>query len=294
MKAVKAIHSLGKNESAKIDEIKSQRAAMKLFAHLVPSSSGLTRSEIFVSDIKTVITKPEPSINRKNLILYIHGGGFTCGDISYAQILADKLSFATKLTVVSFEYRLAPEEPYPAAVEDVIKIWDYLMLAGYGAKDIFVAGDSAGGNLALQLCRYLKHEDRILPKGLILMSPFTDMSMSGASYAVWADRDPMITREYVESIRIAYAGEEADYTNPCFSPLFSDLTGFPPMLIQVGSNEILRSDSEELKKKVIKSGGYVKLSVYRDMWHVFQQMPLPSAGKAMSEILEFVSSILYN
>lgn len=292
MKAVKAIHSLGNHESIELEDVKSQRSAMELFSHLVPTASGLNRKEIMISNIKAVITTPDDFMNKKNLVLYCHGGGFTCGEISYAQILADKLCAATNMAVVSFEYRLAPENPYPAAVEDLIRVWDYIMLTGYGAKDVFVAGDSAGGNMALQLCRYLKHEERKLPKALILMSPFTDMTMSGSSYNTWADKDPMLTAGYIKAIRSAYAGENADFANPCFSPLFEDFTDYPPMLIQVGSNEILRSDSEELKKRVRKADGYAKLSIYRDMWHVFQQMPLPSAGRAMSEITEFVSELI--
>ena len=129
--------------------------------------------------------------------------------------------------MLSFEYRLAPEFPYPAAVEDALRAWDYLMLQGCGARDIVLAGDSAGGNLALVLCNRLKTAGRKLPGALILMSPWTDMTMSGQSYTERAEIDPMLTPEYIEAVRLAYAAGR-DYRSSDLSPLFADFTGFPP------------------------------------------------------------------
>ncbi len=144
---------------------------------------------------------------------------------------------------MTFEYRLAPEHPYPAAVEDGLRAWDYLMQLGYGARDVVLAGDSAGGNLALVLCHRLKAAGRMLPAALILMSPWTDMTASGPSYTERAAIDPMLTAEYIRGVRAVYAGNR-DLRDPSLSPLFGDFTGFPPTLIQVGTHEILYSDAE--------------------------------------------------
>ena len=130
-------------------------------------------------------------------------------------------------------------------MEDALRAWDYLMYQGYGAENVTVAGDSAGGNLALVLCRRLKAAGRRIPRALLLMSPWTDMTMSGASYRERVESDPMLTPEYIETVRRAYAGDR-DLHDPDLSPLLGDLGSFPPTLIQVGDHEILYSDSASL------------------------------------------------
>ena len=225
-------------------------------------------------------------------MLYCHGGGYTCGQLGYARILASKLALCTGFDVLSFEYRLAPEHPYPAAVQDALAVWDYLMYMGYGARDVVVAGDSAGGNLALELCLKLKEQGRAQPRGLLLFSPWTDMTAGGKSYRTCRDLDPMLTLEYVQAVRAAYAGPEADFADPCYSPLFADLRGLPPTLIQVGTNEILLDDSERLAEAMHKAGGYALLEVYEECWHVFQQMPIRRAEQAMESVGRFVQRLL--
>ena len=193
---------------------------------------------------------------------------------------------------LSFEYRLAPENPYPAAVEDALAMWDYLMYMGYGARDIVVAGDSAGGNLALELCLKLKEQGRAQPRALLLFSPWTDMTASGKSYKSCKALDPMLTYEYIEAVRAAYTGPDADWAKPCYSPLFADLRGLPPTLVQVGTNEILRSDSERLVEAIHRAGGYAVLEVYAECWHVFQQMPIHRAVAAMESAGRFVQRMM--
>ena len=220
-------------------------------------------------------------------ILYCHGGGYTSGNLGYARVLASKLAHVTGYDVLSFEYRLAPEHPYPAAVEDALRAWDHLMLLGYGARDVVLAGDSAGGNLALVLCHRLKAAGRRLPGALVLMSPWTDMTMSGASYAERAESDPMLTPEYIEAVRTAYAGGR-DYASPDLSPLFADLTGFPPTLIQAGDHEILYSDAEMLCHALERAGVPCRFEVSEGMWHVFQMFPLRKAAAAMESVARFL------
>lgn len=238
---------------------------------------------------------------QKYAILYCHGGGYSTGSSVYARTLTTKLATSTSMDVLCFDYRLAPEHPYPAAPEDAMKAWNYLMQYGYGARDIIVVGDSAGGNLALSLTLTLKQQGRMMPRGLILMSPWTDMLATGKSYRTRKENDPVLHDSYLETMKRNYLlGNTADegaeipgelLENPLISPLYGDFDGFPPTYIQVGDQEILQSDSVLLYKKMSKCGVHVKMDVYKDMWHVFQMSPLKKAYQAMNSNAEFIFSI---
>jgi len=212
------------------------------------------------------------------------------GSCQYARTLTTKLALSTSMDVLCFDYRLAPEHPYPAAHEDALKAWDYLMLLGYGARDIIVAGDSAGGNMALALVHRLKMQERLLPRGLVLMSPWTDLTASGKSYEGRAEVDPVLSASYIEHVTKAYA-EGQDLCNPLISPLFGDFTGFPRTYIQVGDNEILLNDSTQLYKKMQKDGVAVSIDIFKGMWHVFQMSPFKKAYEAMDKNAEFIYEI---
>ena len=234
------------------------------------------------------------SVNRahmkKYVILYCHGGGYSTGSRIYARTLTTKLAMSTSMDVLCFDYRLAPEHPYPAATEDAMKIWNYLMLLGYGARDVIIAGDSAGGNLALSLVLKLKEEKRLLPRGIILMSPWTDLTVSGKSHMTRADIDPVLDADYLREMIANYAeGEELE--NPFISPLFGDYAGFPPVYIQVGDNEILLNDATMLHKKMVRENVSVKIDIFKGMWHVFQMSPFKTAYEAMEKNAEFVYDI---
>ncbi len=227
---------------------------------------------------------------KKYVILYCHGGGYMTGSCLYARTLTTKLATSTSMDVLCFDYRLAPEHPYPAAAEDAMRAWNYLMLLGYGARDVIVAGDSAGGNMALSLTLKLKEEGRLLPRGLVLMSPWTDLTSGGRSHRTRAALDPVLDKEYLDKAIAAYVREDA-LTNPLISPLFGDFAGFPPTYIQVGDNEILLNDATELHKKMIKQNVSVKLDVFKGMWHVFQMSPFKTAYEAMDKNAEFIYDI---
>lgn len=256
----------------------------------------------------------------KKIILYCHGGGYSTGSPLYARTLTTKLASLLSMDVFCFDYRLAPEHPYPAAVDDAQAAWDYLMLQGYGAKDIFVAGDSAGGNLALALGLRLKEQKRMLPAGFVLMSPWTDLTVSGKTHETKADVDPVLNQNYLNEMIENYVpqakkvqGQETaalqaaedepvnkmfeglfdvEYLqNPEISPLFGDFTGFPPTYIQVGELEVLMSDSTMLQKKMSKDGVSVSLDTYKNMWHVFQMGPFKTAVEAIQKCGEFIYSV---
>lgn len=293
MKAIKAVRSVSEiSGETTPEELSRQRSAQEFLAKLVTPANGVSYERTEIDGIKAEWARPDYTHMKKSIILYCHGGGYTCGGLGYAGILAGKLALHTGLSVLYFEYRLAPENPYPAAIEDAMRVWDALMHMGYGAENVIIAGDSAGGNMALEMVLKLREEGRFLPKALILMSPWTDMTATSSSYEKYKDLDPMLTKEYVLGVRRAYAGADADYSLPQYSPLYGELAGIPPTFIQVGSHEILRADSENLYKKLRHNECNVKLTVYNGGWHVFQQLPLPRAAKALDDIRDFIWTLL--
>lgn len=298
MRTIKAVHSASVNSEsldpdfANIEGLEKHRSSADAFSKLITPSSQVLTTKFEIDEMECEWTSPKSAHRIDTVILYCHGGGYISGGLGYAGVLATKLALNVGVPVMSFEYRLAPEHKYPSALEDAIKAWDYLMKKGYGAKNVIVAGDSAGGNMALELCLHLKETERLLPKMLILMSPWTDFRLTSNSYKNYKDKDPLLTYEYVAGSRNAYLGDESDFENPKYSPLLADLSGMPPTLVQVGSNEILRDDSEKLSKNYAKYGSLCKLEVYQGGWHVFQQMPIPRANKALDSIRDFVNSMI--
>ena len=287
MKALKAIHSASSAESMAPEDLARQRAAQDILGRLAAPMAGMRWEPFELDGMKAAWVRPEWGHDPDQIILYCHGGGYTSGNLGYSRPLASKLCHASGRETLCFEYRLAPEHPYPAAVDDAVRVWDYLMHQGYGARDVTVAGDSAGGNLALVLLHRLKAEGRQLPRRLVLMSPWTDMTASGPSYTQRAQLDPTITMEYIQAVRRAYAGD-ADLADPMLSPLFGDFTGFPPTLIQVGSNELLYSDAERLRDRMRAAGVLCQMEEWKEMWHVFQMMPIKKAAEAMERVGQFL------
>ena len=287
MGALKAVHSATSPDSMEPEDLERQRKGQELLGRLIAPMVGLSWEPFDLEGMPAAWVRPERGHDKHRVVLYCHGGGYTSGNLGYSRILASKLANVTGHEVLSFEYRLAPEHHFPAPLEDVTKAWDYLMHLGYGARDIVVAGDSAGGNLALVLTMLLRDAGRLLPRRLVLMSPWTDMTASGKSYRERRDADPMITMNYIQAVRAAYApGREL--SSPMLSPLFGDFDRFPPVLIQVGTNEILMSDSVRLRDRLVQAGIPCRLEVRPDMWHVFQMFPMKKASQAMDSVGRFL------
>ena len=287
MRALKAIHSAGSPDSMTPEDLERQRRSQEVLGRLAAPMAGMEYTEFALRNMACAWTRLRAPHGRRHAILYCHGGGYTSGNLGYARVLASKLAHVTGSDVLSFEYRLAPEHPYPAAVEDALQAWDHLMLLGYGAQDIILAGDSAGGNLALVLCLRLRGAGRRLPGGLVLFSPWTDMTMSGPSYGERAAIDPMLTANYIDAVRRAYAPGE-DFSHPELSPLFGDLSGFPRTLVQVGDHEILFSDAQRLAEALRRQNVPARLEVSEGMWHVFQMFPSKKAAAALQSVARFL------
>lgn len=225
------------------------------------------------------------------VILQLHGGGYV-GALkniyrTFAGLYSEVGSGAKVLTI---DYRVAPENKYPAALEDALAAYDWLLEQGYPEDKIIFAGDSAGGGLAMSLCHKLKDDGRKLPKAIVAMSPWTDLTLSGESYITNKNIDPLFgSNDSGILYDNPYATEE-EKKHPYVSPLFGNFEGFPDMLVQVGSHEMLLCDSKAVCEKAKDAGVKVKYSEYQGMFHVFQMGTtfMPESKKAWAEIAKFL------
>ena len=203
---------------------------------------------------------------RGGVVLYLHGGGYTCGSLEYAKGFSSVLAAECGVRVFCAAYRLAPEHRYPAAVEDALEAYQYLLKKGYAGHQILLCGESAGGGLIYALCLKLKELGLPLPCGLIGISPWTDLTGSGKSYEENREVDPSMSPELLQFYAKCYTDDPAD---PLCSPLFGDLTGFPPSLLFVGGDEVMLDDPRMLHEKLMKSGCRSKLIVAPERWHAY-------------------------
>ena len=278
-------------ESLKTGEL---RKRMTEPAWNVPAPFNMTHFDMGDFSMKLLSAKENPDV--EHVILQLHGGGYM-GAIRNAYYVFAGLynEISHGMSVLSPDYRVAPENPYPAALNDAISSYKWLMERGYKPENIVLAGDSAGGGLSLALCMYLRDHDMPTPGGIIAMSPWTDLTASGPSYDFNYDKDPLYggSRESLIYIN-AYPGDN-DKKDPYISPAFGKFDGFPPMLIQVGSHEMLLSDSETVAAKAREAGVKVRLTVYEGMFHDFQMAytAIPESKKAWAEAGRFLD-ILYS
>lgn len=285
MQLIRRVHGLVENP-----DIEKHRQSQDHIGAILSNSRDIQYREIDINGMYGEWVSVNRAHMKKYIIMHCHGGGYSTGSSIYARTLTSKLAMSTSMDVLCFDYRLAPEHPCPAALEDAMKAWNYLMLLGYGARDVILTGDSAGGNLALALVLKLKEEGRLLPRGIALMSPWTDLTSSGESFATKASLDPVLNREYIDRMIVAYVRDQ-DLKDPLISPLFGDFTGFPPTYIQVGENEILLSDATRLHQAFVDVNVSVRMDVYPGMWHVFQMSPVKAARDAMDKNAEFIYDI---
>lgn len=241
-----------------------------------------------------LLTKAEnPKFDK--VILQLHGGGYVAKiKNSYYNMATYYCEAGGGISVLTPDYRVAPEDPYPAALEDALDSYQWLLDRGWQGEQIIVAGDSAGGGLAMALIMYLRDHDMPLPCGIVAMSPWTDVTASGESYTLNYELDPLFGNTKESMIYINdYAGNH-DKKDPYISPIYGHFRQFPPMLIQVGSTEMLLSDSVTAASMADIAGVDVRLSIYDDMFHVFQMAGkiLPEAKKAWEEIEQFLQLLL--
>jgi epsilon-lactone hydrolase len=225
-------------------------------------------------------------------ILYLHGGGYTTGSLVTHRELAGRISRATGARVLLLDYRLAPEHPFPAAVDDAVAAYRWLLEQGAQPQRIVVSGDSAGGGLTLATLVAIRDRGLPAPAGGACISPWTDLAMTGESMTSRAALDPMVQRETLIEMSNAYLGD-ADPASPLASPLHADLAGLPPLLIQVGTSETLFDDATRFDARARAAGVQVRLRPYDEqvhVWHMFAGM-LPEGQAAIDEIGAFVRDV---
>lgn len=226
---------------------------------------------------------------RDGAILYLHGGGYTCGGLEYALGFGSALADECGAKVFCAAYRLAPEFPFPAAVEDAAQAYGYLLKKGYAPEKISLCGESAGGGLCFALCLYLRQQGIPLPGSIVAISPWTDLTFSGESFETNEACDVSLSREQLGFYAQCYSAEPE---NPLVSPLLGDLTGFPPSLIFVGGDEILLSDSQMLYRKLLDQGNVSQLSIHPGRWHAYLLYGLAEDREDWVKLNDFLSRYL--
>jgi len=226
-------------------------------------------------------------------LLYLHGGGYVSGSGAFYLAMAARISAAAQCAILLPDYRLAPEHPFPAGLNDCISTYEWLLNSSPSgrapARAAFIGGDSAGGGLTLAALLALRDRQRPLPAGGIVLSPFADLTLSGKSLLSEADNDPIMSPNCLPQFVNLYLGK-SDARHPLASPVFGDYTDLPPLLFHVGEHEIIRDDSVKAAERARACGVDVTLEVWHSMFHVFQSHEplLPEAKEAVGHIAAFI------
>jgi len=230
-----------------------------------------------------------PGAADDRVVLYLHGGAYVVGSVNTHRDLAGRISRASGARVLNVDYRLAPEHPHPAAVDDATAAYRWLVAGGHAASRLAIAGDSAGGGLTVATLVALRDQGQPLPSAGVCFSPWVDLEGVGESMVTRAAADPMVQREHLVRMAKLYLGGLPPRT-PLAAPLYADLSGLPPLYIQVGTAETLLDDSTRLAERARKAGVEVTLELWDDMIHVFQAfaMMLPEGQQAIDKIGTFL------
>lgn len=270
--------------------ISEQRKGMNLLQYIHPKPKDVRIKEAEDCPLPGKWAIPQNRTPGK-AVLYTHGGAYVYGSPSTHEVIISRLAEKSGVAVFAYDYRLAPEHPFPAALEDAVTAFDYLLQQGFGPRDIVLCGDSAGGGLTLALALLLRDRGRELPAALAVISPWTDLTESGDSHYRNAALDPLISSEELREMALLYAGGQ-DLKTPYISPLYGDFTDFPPVLIHVGSDEVLLDDSRELAIRMEAQGVTVDIDIYDGMWHVWHMFDVEEARAAIRKIQWFVHAQL--
>jgi monoterpene epsilon-lactone hydrolase len=273
-----------------LDVVKA-RAEMEALSKLFKPLAELKNTTVEVNGVPGEWITPLQVTNGR-VILYLHGGYYMVGSIQSHRNLAGNIAAAAQARALIIDYRLAPEHPFPAALDDALIAYLWLLAQGIRPDQIFLVGDSAGGGLVLAVLLALRERGKPLPAAAICLSPYTDLTGSGESWKFNAKKELVITRFIADQVAPKYLGE-IDTHDPLASPLFGDLHDLPPLLIQVGSDEVLLSDSTSFAERARAAGVDVTLEVWPGMQHVWQFTAsfVPEARRAIVKIGEFIQGV---
>lgn len=254
----------------------------------LPMVEGVAGEAVSIDHISAQWLAPN-DIASDLVVLYLHGGGYCLGSNRTHQSMVSYVVKGLQAKALMIEYRLAPEHPFPAALEDAVTSYRWLLAQGQSPDRIIIAGDSAGGGLAVATMIRLKEEGVSLPAAGVCLSPWADLSASGESYQTKAEEDPIVQRDGILEFADAYLDGQ-DRKTALASPIFGDLTGLPPLLIQVGSAEVLLDDGRRLSANAKAAGVAVDLEVWDQMvhvWHLFSAM-LPEGREALEAVVRYI------
>jgi acetyl esterase/lipase len=275
-----------------VGSIQEARAVIEFGASRAVLPAGTSVERVMVGAVPSEWVRAA-GVATDRVILHLHGGGYTKCSCNTTRLTAAQISAASACSVLVIDYRLAPEFPFPAALEDSTAAYGWLLDQDFKPENIVLLGDSAGGGLAVSTLVSLVAGGERLPCAAVLLSPWVDLTGSGKSMVTRAEADPWMTgKECRISAEMYAAGTDLAY--PLISPLFADLSGLPPLLIQVGTDEILLDDSLRLAEKAKAAGGDVTLDVWEGMWHVWHYFApnLPEGVRGIEKVGEFVRSHL--
>ncbi|MFW1857334.1 alpha/beta hydrolase [Acinetobacter defluvii] len=268
------------------------RFAIEQLTRVFPQPKHVEFRTLRIAGIHAEEIKPQNQTTQ--MILHIHGGAFFVGSLKTHRAFLSEIAVRTQMQVLHVDYPLAPEHPYPEASDAIYDIYQMLIDQGVQPKDIIVSGDSCGANLALALALKLKKEDpKRMPSGLILMSPFLDLTLTSESLRYNQKHDALLSVEALEAGINYYVPKGVNAAMPEISPIFDDLEGLPPTLVQVGSKEILMDDAIRFEKKAKKADVEVSYKLYTGMWHNFQMFSpwFDEAKKALADIAKFAHKL---
>ena len=283
--------AIARNMQGAPSDPESMRKGMELTA--MPLPDGVSGSAVTANGVPCEWQVPDDA-DDDGVILYVHGGGYVAGSIASHRNLTGHLAKQSGKRVLSVDYRLAPEHPHPAPVDDAVAAYSWLLDQGIDAADIAISGDSAGGGLTVATQLAIRDRGLPMPAASVPISPWVDMTASGESYETRAELDPMVSHGNIADIAGHFLGPDGDPADPLASPINGDLAGLPPMLIQVGDHEVLLSDSEALAAKAEADGVDVTLAVWPEMIHVWHTLAgmCDEADEGIAEAAAFINSHL--
>ncbi len=271
--------------------VAERRSALDGMAQGSPPPEGVRVEETELGGRPAERITPD-GLDPDSTVLYLHGGGYCSGSLASHRQLGARIARASGSTVAVLDYRLAPEEPFPAAVHDATSAYRELVGSGADPRRMAIAGDSAGGGLTVAALLALREAGDPLPAAAACLSPWVDLTQSAPSYDSLADADPMVSRAGLDEMARCYLGT-ADPRTELASPLFAeDLSGLPPVLIEVGAHEVLLDDATGLADRLRAAGGTVTLTVWPELIHVFQAFPgelIPESDQSIAAIGTFLA-----
>ena len=288
---------------------RSQEGVERLMARSYKDMVRVEHSKI--GDMRCAMITPKEEL-LGGVVLYIHGGGYCCGGIDYSMGFASMLAAKCGIRVFTYEYRLAPEYPYPAALDDTMEAYGYLLSSGYEPSRILLCGESSGGGLCYTLCQKLRDKGRTMPAGIIAISPWTDLTLSNESYTIHERLDPFMTVERLKYFADCYVyggyygkkdrlypnenpdadADRASKSDPRISPLYDSQEKMPESLIFVGSEEIMYDDAVLMHERLLSAGCKSELVIAHDLWHGYILYDLPDRAGDFDKISKFIRKVI--